>query len=247
TIQLWHATGAIKKFGINIKRLYEIKPYDYVFVGANCFINSFAKAFNMNENAIKVLGVSKTDYLFNKTFIQEKMLYIKDKYHLGTKRIILYAPTFRGEGFSDMNYDEEKIEEILSLLSENDCLLVKLHPLINKQATLDNRIINVTSEDLYSLLCASDLVISDYSALVFDALILKKPTILYLYDYHEYLRNRGLSFELDQYQIPTAYHLLELSNLINEEPIVQDYEFLQQFDGNSTSRIVSFIINQTKR
>ncbi|MEG0283416.1 MAG: CDP-glycerol glycerophosphotransferase family protein [Erysipelotrichales bacterium] len=248
TIQLWHASGAIKKFGMQSERRYEIKPYDYVIVGSNYFKEVFATSLNTPIENVVPLGIAKSDYLFNDSYLSKKREDFYNRYpHLINKKIILYAPTFRGSGIEDMNSDL-KIDKFRNSLSGEYELLVKVHPLVNKG--LENIENNVSNEQLYTLLSISDYIISDYSALIFDAIALNKDVIMYLYDLDEYTNNRGLSIDIDEIDILKAYNEDELIQLINKNCSKDNNKikekYLEKMDGQSAKRISNFIVDLIK-
>ncbi|MDF9866608.1 CDP-glycerol glycerophosphotransferase (TagB/SpsB family) [Bacilli bacterium PM5-3] len=244
TIQLWHATGAIKQFGINTSRRYEIKGYDSLIVSSSFFKEIFAKALNTDINNVHDLGVCKTDYLFDNNFIMErkKEFYLKYPDLVG-KKIVLYAPTFRGEGIEDMKFDGN-INDLDAMLGEDYQVAVKLHPLI-KSYDLAN-VMDFTNEDLYTLLCVSEYVISDYSALIFDAAILNKKIILYLYDLDNYTKERGLCLNIDELLLQKSYTIDNIYDIIIENNVcINNAKFIEKYlsaiDGNSTIRIANHI------
>ncbi|MDL2212264.1 CDP-glycerol glycerophosphotransferase family protein [Erysipelotrichaceae bacterium OttesenSCG-928-M19] len=247
TIQLWHATGAIKKFGQDTKRRYQIKGYDSIIVSSSFFKPIYAQALNTPLENVHDLGICKTDYLFDCEYLNNCQVKFYQKYpFLKNKKIILYAPTFRGEGIDDIN-DTSNINELTKLLNDDYCLLKKNHPLVKKNDN-DTSIIDVSSDDLYELLVVADYVISDYSALIFDAMILNKKTILYLYDYQEYKKNRDFCVNIHEIDLKKGYTIHEIYDILNEyedcEEVSANMEkYLSAIDGSSTKRIFNYIKN----
>ena len=244
TVQLWHATGAIKKFGTPTKRRYEIKGYDHLIVASAFFKEIFAKALNTKIENVYDLGVCKTDYLFDAEFIeQKKASFYQTNPHLKDKKIILYAPTFRGEGIEDVKLVSD-IGQMKNYLADDYHLLVKLHPLITKYDLSED--VEITKDDLYTLLCVADFVISDYSALIFDAVLLNKRIILYLNDFEQYEKERGLCLNLAQLPLKKGYTINDVCAIIMEyEEDVDNSSFVSEYllalDGKSTERIYRHI------
>lgn len=244
TYQLWHALGAIKKFGE--ERRYENKPYDYVIVSSDYFKKPFSLALNTPLNNIYSLGNIKSDYLFNKEYLDNLTTKFYLKYpELKNKNIVLYAPTFRGTGLEDMQISDGNINELKTKLGEDYHLIVKQHPLIV------NNDYNNYDDDLYTLLNIADFVISDYSALVFDAVILNKPIILYLYDYEEYKKTRGFFLDPMQLGLKVTFNINDLYDIILEgefDKVNQQVrnKFLTDIDGESLTRVSHQILDILK-
>ncbi|ESU32053.1 hypothetical protein G3A_13030 [Bacillus sp. 17376] len=118
--------------------------------------------------------------------------------------IALYAPTFRKDKNIDVyNLDFTKVKETLAKRFGGEwIILVKLHPhlmSVSNQITVNDQVIDVTQfDDIQELLLITDFLISDYSSLVFDYSVTKKPCFLYVPDLENYIQNeRGLYFDLE--------------------------------------------------
>lgn len=246
-VQLWHATGAIKKFGNLANRLYDIKEYSNVLVASEYFRPIFAQALNTNIDNVLALGVSKTDYLFNQSYQEEQIQKFYQNYpELINKKIILYAPTFRGAGVDDMSFNHNsQIEKLSSFLDEKYEIIVKRHPLISENIFFD-KAIEVINEDIYQLLLVSNYIISDYSSLIFDGIVLNRKIILYLYDLEDYVKHRGLCLDVDALPVKKGYSIQEVAQIINDDFEIEAYsdfinQYLSAIDGNSTKRIVEYL------
>ena len=241
TIQLWHSLGAIKNFGVNTNRRYKIKEYDYVISPSKKFNEIYAKSFNTNIEKIMPLGNLKSDYLFDEKYLENSKKSFYKKYpELAKKNLILYAPTFRGEGIDDINCSSSNLDNICNLVRGYK-ILYKAHPLSNDKS---EKLIDVSSLDLYELLSVVDIVISDYSSLVFDAMALNKKVILYLYDYQEYLKTRGICIDLNDIDQLITYDEKSLIELVKKVDVSYSKfynEYLEMIDGKSTKRIYEFI------
>lgn len=248
TMQLWHATGAIKSFGEQTSRRYDIKGYDSLIVSSEYFRDVFSKSLNTNYEKTYALGISKTDYLFNQSYIEKQKQAFEKKYpEISNKKIVLYAPTFRGEGIEDINSDLSKIKSLQTNLGDDYQLVIKLHPLVKNN---ENFAYDLSKENLYFLLINSDIVISDYSALVYDAALLDKDIILYLYDYHEYIKNRGLCVDINDFIFEKSYNIEELKNSVlnyqKKDYTIFNEKFQTYNNGSSTKRLLVLIENIMK-
>lgn len=202
-LQLWHASGAIKKFGNAIKRDYLIRNYDYVIANAEVFRQSYAQAFGVREEQVFITGIPETDCLYkqdyhecNRTSMLEKFPIIKGK------KVVLYAPTFRGRlitGFKDAYMAVDKVQE---LLGDDYVIMYKMHPLLRKYEISKNpNIVCCNEEQLYPLFAVTDYLISDYSALIFDFSVLEKPMLFFTPDLDTYKKETGLFLDYEN-EIP---------------------------------------------
>lgn len=256
-IQIWHACGGIKKFGYDINRRFEIKNYDYVYVAGKEFKKTFSSAFRMDQDRILSTGVAKTDILYN----QEDMnCYKRQMYkvypQIKGKKVILYAPTFRGDGAFDIQYVNLNMEYLHKNLGDEYIVLYKMHPFLEK-ITLANEkndyIVNVNHEDLYQLFSVTDVLISDYSAIIFDFSILEKPIVLYTPDLDNYQKERGFYYNYAEFAPgPICYNEAQIIEIIKNQNYTMDkvkelkYKYFDYHDGKSTQRIVEQIFSKSR-
>lgn len=249
-LQLWHATGAIKKFGNDAFRDYPINGYDALIVNSDEFKPIFASAFNMKEENIHVTGIPKTDRLFNlEKRVSDRNLLEKIYPQIKGKKVVLYAPTFRGKlfhGFNEVNVDLKKISE---QISEDYVILYKMHPLVSNLHFEDSpRVINCNMMSIRKLFSITDLLISDYSAIIYDFSVYEKPMIFYTPDLEEYTNKVGIYFDYEKEMPgPICRSEDEIIEVINKndfplEKVVEfKHKYFNYFDGNSTKRVVELI------
>lgn len=253
-IQVWHACGAIKKFGNVIERKYPIRHYDYVLATSSYWKASYSQAFGVSENQVLPLGLPRCDELFDSQWIEGSRQYLFEKYPiLRHKKIILYAPTFRGNiynGFYGIDFNAKKI---LQNLGEDYAIIYKFHPLMgNYRLESDQRIINMNSEDTHQLFCISDYFISDYSSIVFDYMILEKPILFFVPDYQKYCQELGVFVDVRQLGCPVCDSEDDLVEVIqNNDFHIDNIQknksvFFELQDGKSSIRVKEFIENIIK-
>ena len=248
-IQIWHACGAIKKFGNDYKRRYKIKNYDYVITASEQNRKSFASAFGIGEDKIKVLGYPAIDILFNTDKMEKYRYAIRKKYGLENKKIILYAPTFRGEAIYGMKEVEIDLDNISRKIGDKYTILYKAHPIINKEKKYYENVIDVSKENLYELFSISDILISDFSSIIYEFSILEKPIILYVPDLTDYENERGLYIDYENFMPRMITHKEdEIVKIIIEEDFdLEDVKMLKKKffrfkDKKSSRRIAKFIL-----
>jgi len=120
------------------------------------------------------------------------------------KKIILYAPTFRDD---DLNKDIKEIKLPIEQLEklEDYVILIRLHPLMNNKISklkLPHNFINVGNyPNIQDLFLIADILITDYSSIIFPFSLLNKSIVLYPYDIENYIKLRG-GFDLDYEKLP---------------------------------------------
>lgn len=249
-LQLWHATGAIKKFGNVVNRDYTIANYDYVISNCTYFKKPFAQAFNVKENQVKVTGIPKTDRLFNKRKIQEDRKRMYQQYpQIKGRKVILYAPTFRGRLMDGLHDGYINLDIIQQALGSDYVLLYKMHPLLeDKIISTHKDVICCNGMSIKRLFSITDILISDYSAIILDFSIFEKPMIFYVPDLDEYRKDVGLFVDYEQ-DMPGPICKSEDEVICAIKKNQFDYKQIQAFknkffeyqDGKSLYRVICLI------
>ncbi|MEJ8737709.1 CDP-glycerol glycerophosphotransferase family protein [Erysipelotrichaceae bacterium HCN-30851] len=249
-LQLWHASGAIKKFGNAIKRDYLIHNYDYVIANAEAFRQNYAQAFGVKKEQVFITGIPGTDCLYQREYHECNRALMLEKFPIiNRKKVVLYAPTFRGRlitGFKDAYMDVDKVQE---LLGNDYVIMYKMHPLLRKYEISKNpNIICCNEEELYLLFAVTDYLISDYSALIFDFSVLEKPMLFFTPDLDTYKQETGLFLDYEkEIPGPICTHEEEIVELIKHNDF--DMESISKFnkkyhaysDGKSLDRVLRLI------
>lgn len=253
-IQLWHACGAFKKFGYDtsadIPSYYKgnvLANCDLVTVSSQICVKPFSSAMRLPEKAVRPVGVSRTDLYFNDTFNQACRDQFFSQYpDAQGKKIVLWVPTFRGNPGVASVKGLDDILRARDQLKDTHYFIIKLHP--HTQAHIEGSNCSISSEEL---LPVADIVITDYSSILFDAMIYKHPLVLFVPDLDEYLDNRG--FYLDYNTLPglRARNLEQLLQILTDEDLLHssvnkvytDFydKYMASCDGHSTKRIINYI------
>lgn len=261
-IQVWHALGAFKRVGysrddIDNKNSLTHRNYTDTIVSSENIVGNYAEAFGIENSKVHPLGIPRTDMFFDEVKKEKAKQEILEQYpNLKEKRIILFAPTFRGSGRKSAHYPEEYIDldEIYENLEENDMFLLKLHPFIKNQLIIKDEfkenIIDLTEyKDINKLLLITDLLITDYSSVIFDYSFMEKPIIFYVPDLKEYTNSRSFYYDYQEYIYGSiAKTKEELIKQIKAPKVdkkkieVFKNKFLNKCDGNSTKRFVEELI-----
>lgn len=251
-LQVWHASGAIKKFGNDVNRKYKIKNYDYILATSDIWKKPYSSAFNVREDQVLPLGIPKNDNLFSNKIIKkyQKLMYEKFPLIKG-KKVILYAPTFRGDHLKHTTYEKIDLKYIQDQLGEEYIIMYKLHPLLVDVSLCDDpRVINVNRESIAKLFSVTDYLITDYSSILFDFTIFNKPIISYVPDIESYREKVGLYIDYERH-IPapickTEYEIVDAikkKNFKLDEIEKFKEKYFKYQDGKATQRVVDFIEN----
>lgn len=257
-VQIWHAMGAIKQFGYqvlgkkegtkqtvaNIMKMH--KNYTFITCTSMATRKIYSKAFDVPEEKIMVLGMPRIDYVLGKNDkINNKISEMLNDYpKLKEKPTIVYVPTFR-KGKSIL------VKDMLEIIdTEKYNLIIKLHPLDNTK--VDERYRISSKYNTFELLKIADYVITDYSAIAFEASILNKPTFFYLYDINEYKENRGLNINVQQemkcatfQDFKSIYKIIEENNYNMEELENFRKKYVETNDVENSKRIIQEIMKVT--
>lgn len=275
-IQTWHGSGPFKKVRAalcedDIDRCAHFKlTYSYVDVFlSNSSDNTemFRDSFLYNGE-IYESGSPRNDILFQGNNIREQ---IYEKFGLESdKKILLYAPTFRGgidgkEMTNSFDWYDLEMQHVLGALSQrfrNEFILMyRFHPDLYKLYKLykygwTNDFypfgIDVTFyPDVMELLVAADVLITDYSSVMWDFSLQRKPVFLYHNDEHEYTNDRGFYWPISKWPYPRAHTCEELCRVIrqfNEEDYLEKLEAFFEADpsyddGHASERAVERIMD----
>ncbi len=257
-VQIWHACGAFKKFGLdhlandrNIEKAVH-RQYDVVCVSSENVRAAYAGAFGIGIDKVQALGVPRTDLYFD----QHAVCRLKSRFYakypeLEGKKIILYCPTFWESGGRKVMADAQINWNAFSKeLPEDTVMLIKNHPVLKGSQLGGRRYPNIweIKEDTSTLLLTADLVVTDYSSVIFECCILNKPIVFYCPDFDEYERDFYLEFPDDLYGElvvePKDLRRAVLKGLT--DPDLTDLErfketYMGACDGHSTQRIADLI------
>lgn len=256
-IQIWHACGAFKKFGLDAPS--QLTPdeerathsqYSAVAVTAEKCRESYAAAFGISKEICLPLGLPRTDSLIKSAPEMRKSIF--EKYpDLKNKKIWLYCPTFRETDGKRVEYNPGINWSDLSIsMKDDEVFVIRRHPLMDYRFENGEypNILDLSSDSTLALTAACDVIITDYSSVIYDATLLDVPTVFYCPDYKKYERGFYLDFPdgLPGEMITDASCLLDCIRRTAENPPKEKIEKfkkeqLSACDGNSTQRVIEII------
>ncbi|MCR4616416.1 MAG: CDP-glycerol glycerophosphotransferase family protein [Clostridiales bacterium] len=259
-VQIWHAGGAFKRFGLDapsqLTRREEIathSQYDLVTVTSEHCRKFYAQAFGIDIEKVKALGMPRTDALLNKAALDDMRKNIYGRHpELKGKKIYSYFPTFREIKGKRVPFDPEiNWAELNAFLKDDEVFVIHKHPVMNEELLKDgscDKIINLNSDPTPEILSVSDILITDYSSVIFDASLMNVPTVFYCPDFDRYERSFYVDYPEDL-PGPVVYDQAELSALLRagvddtlkSKAIDFREKFMSACDGHSTERIANEI------
>lgn len=277
-LQCWHGTP-LKRLGCDLthfdnalntakgmKKRYQIeaKKFKFFLSPSKFASEKFISAWDLrnigNENIILEEGYPRNDFLFkyNKKDIEniKKQLGI-----ISDKKIILYAPTYRGNqheaGVGYVYRQEVDFEKLQQELGDEFIVLFRPHYLVANQFQFEKFsgfVYDVSKvDDINELYVISDMLITDYSSVFFDYANLKRPIIFHMYDLEHY-RDKSNGFYLNIEELPgnitrTDDQLInEIKNVANKFSYTEKYKnFNEKYnyldDGQASKRVIEKVIN----
>ncbi len=248
-LQVWHASGAFKKFGADTKRLYDIKNLDAALVSSREFAEIYAQAFSLPVDKVYEVGVPRLDLLASGAYVEQLRRKMEQKYPvLQHKKLALWAPTFRGQGVDDVSLPPMDFKRMEQALPGKWVLGVRLHPNItsyDKPETL----LDLTREDLIEVLSATDLLITDYSSIIYEFSMFGKPMVFYVPDLEHYKGDRGFYMEYEKFVpgpiVQNEEELLDFleraDGLNGEQSRAFQNRYMAATDGNATKRVIRIV------
>ena len=210
-VQTWHASGAFKKIGHSVldrtfgaddaltSRVRIHSNYDVCLIGSQTATPHYAEAFGQPpERFVSGLGIPRTDLFSDADTIARASAEIRQRYQLpSNRRVILYAPTFRGERVTRARHtDQLDLGQLVRQLGDDHILLVRLHPFVRSATPIGAKLAGFAFDvsdhpDINELMLVSDVLITDYSSAIFEYSLLVRPMAFFAPDLDAYERERG--------------------------------------------------------
>ncbi len=225
-IQLWHGVG-IKRIEYDIKNsatniIRKLSPFSYepslLFATSPFYARYFSKAFKIERSKVLNVGNYPRNVVLFKKIKGEEIsacLLKKKKNEIW----VLFAPTFRDYPFNYSSLVSEvvdSVEKYSKKVNKKVTLLIKLHPRIDiKDIKVHSKLINVKllkCDDIYPLLRYVDILITDYSSILFDFILLGRKVIQYIPDYNSYSSTGRILLDPKMLGVPYAETADELFN-----------------------------------
>ena len=218
------------------------------------------ESFRCDPDIIKPLGSPRTDIYFDEEFRRSSKQKVCSLFpEIGNRKIILYAPTFRGTSIAKSYIQYELDFKVLKeVLGNGYAFVTKFHPLMAQGGLAESGRLQGSGFVFdgtklltpAEALCAADILITDYSSIMFEYYLLERPVISYIYDIDTYDKDRGLFYPYDQ--LAPGPYVFTQEELVEKLLTVEEWfdmdrirayrnEFMSACDGHSTQRIYDYV------
>ena len=255
--QIWHALGALKKFGLQSvgtkegrdegvsRAMCMHKNYDYIIAPSEAAVQIYSEAFGYQRESFEIMSLPRVDEINSPAPTAE---FYSENPNLADKKIVLYLPTFRER---EAYVAEELKAEFADNAMEGYQLIISTHPLFSK-VKRDERFSFNGDFGTYDLMKLADVIVTDYSACAFEASLLLKPLYFFVPDLEKYALERGVNIDL-RAEMPSATFesAEELAKAIKkgDYDINMLYSFREKYVANNGSanaeRLARFIADKT--
>ena len=272
-IQTWHGTP-LKKLALDMEDVFmvgekdidtykehftkNVHTWDYLISQNQVSSSTFRRAFDFQKDMLEI-GYPRNDILFRENTEEGVRLYRRKLGLPKDKKIILYAPTWRDDEFSeDDKYEfrpQISFEKLQEELGDEYIMIVKYHYLIMDAvdwSPYEGFIYHFDqSRDIAELFLVADILVTDYSSVMFDYSILKRPMFFFAYDFYKYKNElRGFYFSYSK-EMPgpistTTEELIEdIRNYRAEEYEERYKSFMEKYntldDGMASERVLDLL------
>ncbi|MCJ1763883.1 bifunctional glycosyltransferase/CDP-glycerol:glycerophosphate glycerophosphotransferase [Mammaliicoccus sciuri] len=280
-IQTWHGTP-LKRLANDMKivrmpgtttpkykkNFYaETSRWDYLISPNRYSTNIFKTAFWMDENRTLEIGYPRNDILVNRSNDQEYIEKLKKELNIPKgKKIIMYAPTWRDDEFIKKGkylFDLKiNLENLQKELGDKFVILLRMHYLISNALDLsgyEDFAIDVSNyNDISELYLISDALITDYSSVMFDFGILKRPQYFFAYDiekydkglrgfYMDYMNDLPGEIITDEFKLAEELKDIDKHKEKYKDKIERFYDKFCSIEKGQSSKIIGdFIYDKTK-
>ena len=266
-IQLWHAWGAFKTVGYSrVGKRGGLSPfssvhknYTHAIVSSPHEVPFYAEAFGIPEHRVIPTGTPRMDqFLDAARQRQGRADAIAALPATRGRFVILFAPTFRGSGPRQAHYPIDLLDlpALHQLCVELDAIVVfKLHPFVKTRMeipdALGDRLVDATSIslDVNDLLLITDLLITDYSSIVFEYSTLSRPMLFFAYDLERYTATRDFYVPYVEFvpgrivrTMPELIDAIRRRDFQSEKVVPFAERHLPRGDGSATDRIIDQLI-----
>ena len=242
-VQLWHSGGLLKKMGFD--SVDDIPPYykgnpmanvDILSVSAEEVVSYFEHALHLGSGVVRALGMARTDRYFDDSYNSNLKKAFYEKYpEAEGKKICLYAPSFSGNASNPVCMGlESGITKVFERLKDKYYFVTSLHPCLHKKYPEYD--CEFATEEL---LPVADIMITDYSSVVYDMMLYNKPFIFFVPDLEHYKKRRGLCIEPQELGAPVTKSLKELYKLLLDH--AADVETVEMQPGHAVNEAGSEI------
>ncbi|MCF0111282.1 MAG: CDP-glycerol glycerophosphotransferase family protein, partial [Erysipelotrichaceae bacterium] len=205
----WHAAVGFKAIGYS-RYGKESSPfpiacchkrYTYAVVATEKLVDIYAERFGLSKERFLPYGMPRLDHFLDADVIGSTKQKVYETYpFLRDKKVILFAPTYRGANQKSAYYPYEKLDygRIDDYCRKHNAVFfMKMHPFVKNGVVIPEEykdtIVNGSDyQNINDLYYVSDIMITDYSSCFYEYSLLKRPVLFYTYDRNVYELTRGV-------------------------------------------------------
>lgn len=263
-IQLWHAGAGFKSSGYSRWGHFNCpgavschRQYDFGISGSKRIAHFFSEVWGMNDEQVLATGMPRMDEFLDPEYRAKKTEQLYEKYPFcKDKKVILFAPTYRGKGKINAAYPYQLIDfdALYELCGEEYVVLFKMHPWVHDAVPIKeehkDRFADVGKyPNINDLFYITELLITDYSSNIFEYSLMKKPMLFFAFDKVQYAFSRGFHRAYEE-SAPgkVVYTFDELLAAIEKKDFefekVQEYvdHHFDYIDSGASDRVIDWLI-----
>lgn len=201
-VQVWHAAGALKRFGLDApalhgptERRFLHRNYDYVVVGGEAARQPYADGLRTPASRVLALGSPRTDFFFDEEAMADaRQRLLHEHPQLCGRKVVLYAPTFRGRGDAKRAAPGFDAARLRAMLPDDYALVLKTHPNLDPHATPTEGydVVMDPGAEINEVFTVADILVTDYSSSIFEWALSGRPLVLLVPDLEQYAFDPGL-------------------------------------------------------
>lgn len=263
-VQLWHAGAGFKSAGYS--RWGHLgcpapmschRQYKYGIAGSGQIGIFFAEVFGINEEQILPTGMPRMDSYLDPEYRKQKENELYAQYPMCRgKKVILFAPTYRGKNRSDAYYPYDRIDfdRLYQFCADSYVVLFKMHPWVKEKvpvsAEYQDRFADVGAyANINDLFYITDILITDYSSNIFEFSLMRKPMLFFAFDKIQYSFSRGFHRDYEEaapgkvcYDFDSLMTALEKKDYEYEKVECYIKKHFDHIDSDASKRVIEWTL-----
>lgn len=263
-IQLWHAGAGFKSSGYSRwgntgcpSTFCCHRQYTYGIAGSKHIAHFFSEVWGINTEQVLPTGMPRMDEYMDEAYKAETTKKLYETYPMCQgKKVILFAPTYRGKNKAEAHYPYELIDfdALYETCGDEYVVLFKMHPWVAEGVPIpeqySDKFIDVGSyPNINDLFYITYLLITDYSSNIFEYSLMRNPMLFFAYDEIQYSFSRGFHRDYEESTPGKIVHTFdELIEAIKTKDFqlekVDKYveEHFDYIDSGASDRVIDWLI-----
>ncbi len=263
-VQLWHAGAGFKSSGysrwghIGCPAPYSChRQYKYGISGSKNIAHFFSEVWGINDSQVLPTGMPRIDEFLDEAYRKKKTKELYEKYPMcKDKKVILFAPTYRGTNKANAHYPYELIDfpKLYELCGDKYVVLFKMHPWVASAVPIPEQYKDRFADvgrypNINDLFYFTELLITDYSSNIFEYSLMRKPMLFFAFDEIQYSFSRGFHRPYEESAPGKVCHTFaEVLEAIAQKdfdyPKVEEYveKHFDHIDSHASDRVIDWVI-----